>query len=67
MTATADGPIERIPDPDTLRQELAASIRRSDLLRGLIRVARRKAAYNQPAPAVDAAEPAPAGKAAGRG
>ena len=50
MTATllTNDPVESIPDPDVLGRELAASIRRSDLLRALIRVARRKQAYNRP-------------------
>ena len=47
MTATVDDPVELIPDPDTLHKELAASVRRSDLLPALIRVARRKAAYDR--------------------
>jgi hypothetical protein len=37
--------IEQIPDPDSLRTWLAESIRRSDLLRSLLRVAIRKANY----------------------
>lgn len=41
--------IEQIPDPDTVRGWLAESIRRSDLLRSLLRVSIRKAAYRQPA------------------
>ncbi len=41
--------IEQIPDPDTVRGWLAASIRRCDLLRSLLRVAIRKAAYRLPA------------------
>ncbi len=52
MTATVDDPVERIPDPDALSRELAAGVRRVDLLRCLIRVARRKAAYDRP-PAPD--------------
>jgi hypothetical protein len=40
--------IEQIPDPDTVRDWLAESIRRSDLLRSLLRVAIRKAAYPRP-------------------
>ena len=48
MTATVDDPVELIPDPDTLHKELTASVRRSDLLRALLRVARRKAAYDRP-------------------
>ncbi len=41
-------PIENIPTPETLNQLLAATIRRCDLLRSLIRVSRRKAAYDRP-------------------
>jgi hypothetical protein len=37
--------IEQVPDPETVRQWLAESVRRSDLLRSLLRLARRKAAY----------------------
>jgi hypothetical protein len=37
--------IEQIPDPDTVRRWLAESIRRCDLLRSLLRLATRKAAY----------------------
>lgn len=40
--------LEQIPDPDTVRGWLAESIRRSDLLRSLLRLARRKAAYEHP-------------------
>ena len=43
--------IEQIPDPDTVRGWLAESIRRCDLLRSLLRVAIRKAAYRRPEPA----------------
>jgi hypothetical protein len=39
--------IELIPNPDTVRQWLAESIRKSDLLRSLLRLARRKAAYQR--------------------
>jgi hypothetical protein len=38
-------PVEAIPDPDTVRLMLAESVRRTDLLRSLLRVSRRKAAY----------------------
>jgi hypothetical protein len=41
--------IEQIPDPDTVRRWLAESIRRCDLLRSLLRLAVRKAAYRHPA------------------
>jgi hypothetical protein len=40
--------IEQIPDPDTVRGWLAESIRRCDLLRSLLRVSIRKAAYRLP-------------------
>jgi hypothetical protein len=40
--------IDQIPDPDTVRAWLAEANRRSDLLRSLLRVARRKAAYDRP-------------------
>ena len=41
--------IEQIPDPNTVRGWLADSIRQCDLLRSLLRVAIRKAAYRRPA------------------
>jgi hypothetical protein len=37
--------LNQIPDPATVQCWLAESIRRSDLLRSLLRLARRKAAY----------------------
>jgi hypothetical protein len=40
--------IEQIPDPETVRGWLAESIRRSTLLRSLLRVALRKAAFHRP-------------------
>jgi hypothetical protein len=40
--------IDRIPDPETVRRWLAESVRRSDLLRSLLRLARRKAAHRMP-------------------
>ena len=39
--------IDQIPDPDIVRSWLASSIRRCDLLRSLLRVAIRKAAYRK--------------------
>jgi hypothetical protein len=42
--------LEQIPDPETVRSWLADSIRRSELLRSLLRVAVRKAAYLRPPP-----------------
>jgi hypothetical protein len=40
--------IEQIPDPETIRGWLAESVRRCHLLRSLLRVAIRKAAYPRP-------------------
>jgi hypothetical protein len=40
--------LDQIPDPDTVRGWLAESIRRCGLLRSLLRVAIRKAAYPRP-------------------
>jgi hypothetical protein len=50
MTAAPDARdvIEGIPDPATLDRMLAESLRRVELLRHLLRVARRKAAYDRP-------------------
>jgi hypothetical protein len=41
--------LEQIPDPDTVRGWLSDAVRRADLLRSLLRVAQRKAAYRRPA------------------
>jgi hypothetical protein len=41
--------IDYIPDPDTVRGWLADSVRRTDLLRSLLRLARRKESYKRPA------------------
>jgi hypothetical protein len=41
--------IEQIPDPEAVRGWLAESIRRCDLLRSLLRLATRKAAYRNTA------------------
>jgi hypothetical protein len=41
-------PLETVPDPETVRLLLADAIRRRDLLRSLLRVAVRKAAYPPP-------------------
>lgn len=40
--------LETIPEPAILNQWLAEALRRVDLLRSLLRVARRKAAYRRP-------------------
>lgn len=39
--------IEHIPDPDTVRRLLAESIQRTDLLRSLLRVSKRKAVLSE--------------------
>jgi hypothetical protein len=39
--------VEQIPDPDTVRSWIAQSNRRSELLRSLLRVAIRKAAFDR--------------------
>ena len=41
--------LDQVPDPDIVRGWLAESIRRCDLLRFLLRLAIRKAAYRHPA------------------
>ena len=45
MTASQDDPVDSIPPPEDVRRLLADALRRSDLLRSLLRVAHRKAAY----------------------
>jgi hypothetical protein len=50
QTVTRPDLIERIPDPDTVRGQLAESVRQCDLLRSLLRVSIRKAAYNRTPP-----------------
>jgi len=50
---TTPDPVDQIPPPDTVRELLADSIRRSDLLRSLLRVSRRKAAYTTKATPAD--------------
>jgi hypothetical protein len=40
--------LDQIPDPDTVRNWLAESIRRAHLLRSLLRLAIRKAALQRP-------------------
>jgi hypothetical protein len=49
--------LEQIPDPDTVRGWLADAVRRADLLRSLLRVAVRKAAYRKPAAAREEVTP----------
>jgi hypothetical protein len=49
LTCVPD-PVEAIPDPETVRLMLAEAVRRTDLLRSLLRISRRKAAYG-PCPA----------------
>jgi len=47
MPATTRDPVESIPPPETVRRMLADSVRRSDLLRALLRIARRKEAHDR--------------------
>lgn len=42
--------LDAIPDPDTVRRWLARTIRQAALLRGLLRLAERKAHYAHRAP-----------------
>ena len=53
-------PVEAIPPPETVEMMLRDSIRRADLLRALLRVARRKEAHDRPPSADPAARLAPA-------
>jgi hypothetical protein len=48
--------IEQIPAPEVIDGWLADAIRRADLLRSLLRVARRKAAYRRPEAAKEGGE-----------
>ena len=41
--------IDQIPDPDTLRGQLAESVRRTELLRSLLKLSIRKSTYNRTA------------------
>jgi hypothetical protein len=41
--------LDQIPDPETIRAWLSHSIQRTDLLRSLLRLAKRKAAYRNSA------------------
>lgn len=59
-------PVELIPDPDAVRAMLAESVRRSDLLRSLLNVAVRKAAYDRPRPDADATAAADVDEAVAR-
>jgi hypothetical protein len=43
MPRTSPDPLSQIPDPDTVRRTLAETVRRTELLRRLLRLARRKA------------------------
>lgn len=45
MIARPDDPVEGIPPPEDVRRLLADALRRSELLRALLRLAHRKAAY----------------------
>jgi hypothetical protein len=59
-------PIEQIPDPDAVRAMITESVRRSDLLRSLLNVAVRKAAYDRPRPPAEPTATADAGKVVSR-
>lgn len=39
-------PIESIPDPTTIRQMIADNVRRSEMLRALLRISTRKASLS---------------------
>ena len=45
MSKSEFDPVESIPPPEDVRRLLAEAIRRSDLLRALLRLSHRKAAY----------------------
>ena len=58
--------IEDLPDPETIDRLLAEAIRRADLLRQLLKVSRRKAAYrNRPCPATESRAAQQAGEGGG--
>ena len=58
MPTPLDDPVESIPPPETVRRMLSDSIRRADLLRALLRVARRKEAHDRhPAAGADQQSP----------
>jgi hypothetical protein len=42
MTATLADPIDSIPDPDTVRRMIADNVRRTELLRQLLRLSTRR-------------------------
>ena len=48
MVPLQSDPVENIPPPEEVRRMLTETVRRSDLLRALLRLARRKAAYTLP-------------------
>ena len=54
MIARTDDPVEGIPPPEDVRRLLADALRRSDLLRALLRLAHRKSAYIRVAETNDA-------------
>ena len=55
--------VEQIPDPGTVRSWLADSLRRSELLRSLLRVAIRKEAFDRTADPMEGVQAHPAGHA----
>jgi hypothetical protein len=50
-------PLELIPPPDAVREMLADSVHRTELLRHLLRIARRKAALQREAVEAEGGEP----------
>lgn len=53
--------LEQIPDPETVRSWLSESVQRTDLLRSLLRLAKRKASYRRPSEEMSKeGEPCPA-------
>jgi hypothetical protein len=41
-TSTISDPVESVPDPDTVRAEIRQSVRRTQVLRSLLKTAERK-------------------------
>jgi hypothetical protein len=47
MLVSDHDPIQQIPDPETIRRLIDDSVRRTELLRGMLRLARRKSGSEQ--------------------
>jgi hypothetical protein len=45
QTVDCHDPIDSIPEPDTVRAMIADAVRRLEILRSLLRVSQRKAAF----------------------